>query len=324
MASVLSPKSRFLVLGRAGMDLYADPPGSEVEKATGFSTALGGSSGNIAAGLARHGFSTSLLSCVSNDAVGRFVKNELERYGIDTRHVRVLEGESRTSLAVTETRIENTQNTLYRNNASDLLLSEDHVSGVDYDNYDALIVTGTALASNPSRSATLRAMEHARNQDALVVLDLDYRPYSWASSHEAAETYRAAIEASDIIVGNDDEFAVVSDGTHEDGRRLATELGHGDTIIVYKMGEKGSVVFSRDGEFETGIFRVEAIKPMGAGDAFMASLMASLATGKTLKAAVLAGSAAAAMVVSRIGCAPAMPTPAELEDFLNNNTAPQT
>ncbi|MBO6895403.1 MAG: 5-dehydro-2-deoxygluconokinase [Roseibium sp.] len=324
MAAALSPKSKFLVLGRAGMDLYADPPGTEVENATGFSTALGGSSGNIAAGLARHGLATGLLSCVSQDAVGRFVRNELERYGIDARHVRVLEGESRTSLAVTETRIENTQNTLYRNNASDLLMSEEQVLGVDFENYDALIVTGTALAGNPSRSATLRAMEHARNKGATVVLDLDYRPYSWVSSHEAAETYRAAIEASDIVVGNDDEFAVVANGTHDDGRRLAAELGQGDTVVVYKMGEKGSVVFSRDGSFETGIFRVEAIKPMGAGDAFMASLMAGLATGKTLRQAVLAGSAAAAMVVSRIGCAPAMPTPAELDEFLNNNTAPQT
>ena len=324
MPARLSLQSKFLVLGRAGMDLYADPPGTEAERAPSFTTALGGSSGNIAAGLARHGLSTSLLTCVSDDAIGRFVRNELEGYGIDARHVRVLKGESRTSLAVTETRIENTQNTLYRNNASDLLLSEDQVLEVPFDLFDAMIVTGTALATNPSRSATFRAMEHCRREDALVVIDLDYRPYSWPNSHEAAETYLAAIEAADIIVGNDDEFAVVANGSHDEGRNLAVKLGQGDKTIVYKMGEKGSVVFTQDGSFETGIFPVEAIKPMGAGDAFMASLMASLASECSLKEAVLRGSAAAAMVVSRFGCAPAMPTPAELDAFLSQNSAPQT
>ncbi|MES0812280.1 5-dehydro-2-deoxygluconokinase [Roseibium sp. SCPC15] len=324
MPALLSPQSKFLVLGRAGMDLYADPPGTEVEVATKFSTALGGSSGNIAAGLARHRLSTSLLTGVSDDAVGRFVLNELERYGIDATHVSVLPGESRTSLAVTETRIENTQNTLYRNNASDLLLSEDQIAEVTFEDFDALIVTGTALASNPSRTATLRAMEHARNADALVVIDLDYRPYSWPSAHEAAETYRAAIEASDVVVGNDDEFAVVANGLHEDGRQLAEELGQDDKTIIYKMGEKGSIVYSKDETFETGIFPVTAIKPMGAGDAFMASLMASMATGHSLRDAVLRGSAAAAMVVSRFGCAPAMPTSAELDTFVSQNSAPQT
>ncbi|MEM9631183.1 MAG: 5-dehydro-2-deoxygluconokinase [Pseudomonadota bacterium] len=324
MPAILSPHSKFMVLGRAGMDLYADPPGTEVEHAAKFSTALGGSSGNIAAGLARHGLSTSLLTCTSDDAVGRFVRNELEKYGIDATYVRVLPGESRTSLAVTETRLENTQNTLYRNNASDLLLTEDLIAEVTFEDFDALIVTGTALASNPSRTATLRAMEHARNADALVVIDLDYRPYSWPNAHEAAETYRAAIEASDVVVGNDDEFAVVANGTPEDGRELAAELGQDDKTIIYKMGEKGSIVFSQDETFETGIFRVAAIKPMGAGDAFMASLMASMATGHPLREAVLRGSAAAAMVVSRFGCAPAMPTGAELDAFVSQNSAPQT
>lgn len=324
MPTYLNPRSKFVVLGRAGMDLYADPPGTEAEHAARFSTALGGSSGNIAAGLARHGLSVSLLTCVSDDAVGRFVLNELTKYGIGSEHVRVLSGESRTSLAVTETRIENTQNTLYRNNASDLLLSEEQVLAVPFGDFDALILTGTALAANPSREATLRAMEHARRAGTLVVIDLDYRPYSWPSAHEAAATYRAAIEAADIVVGNDDEFAVVANGTHDDGLNLARSLSTADKTAIYKMGERGSLVFSSEGSFETGIFAVEALKPMGAGDAFMASLMASLAAELSLKEAILRGSAAAAMVVSKFGCAPAMPTPAELDAFLSRHSAPQS
>lgn len=304
------------------MDLYADPPGTEAEAARTFASALGGSSANIAAGLARHGLSTSLLTCVSDDAVGRFVRNELEGYGVGTDYLQVLPGESRTSLAVTETRIDNTQTTLYRNNASDLLLSEDQLDGVPFEAFGVLIVTGTALATEPSRSATLRAMRLARAAGGLVVIDLDYRPYSWSGSREAADTYREAIALCDMLVGNDEEFAVVAGGGLEAGRALAEQTGQGGITAVYKMGEKGSVVFAHAGAFETGIFRVEAIKPMGAGDAFLSSLMASLAAGHCLEDAVLRGSAAAAMVVSRFGCAPAMPTPTELDEFINRNSAP--
>ncbi|KRD26106.1 hypothetical protein ASE36_21375 [Rhizobium sp. Root274] len=101
--------NRFLVIGRAGMDLYADPPNTRSEDATQFSASLGGSSANIAVALARHGGSCSLVTCVSDDAVGRFCLNQLDHYGIDRRHVRAVGGEARNSLAVVETRIEDHQ-----------------------------------------------------------------------------------------------------------------------------------------------------------------------------------------------------------------------
>ncbi len=312
----LTPNSRFLLLGRAGMDLYADPPGAKAEGAEKFAAALGGSAGNIAAGLAKQGLSASLLTCVSNDSVGRFVLKQLAAYGVDAGHVHVLEGESRTSLAVTETRIEDTQNTIYRNNASDLQFGVGHIASVSFEDYDALIVTGTALAVEPSRAATFLAMAKARDCGALVVIDLDYRPYSWTSAEEAAQAYRAAIEQADYVVGNDDEFAVVANGDRDAGLDFASGLGHAGRTAIYKMGEKGSVVFGPDMSFETGIFAVEALKPMGAGDAFLALVMATLAAGLSLEEAVRRGSAAAALVVSRFGCAPAMPAPAELEAFL--------
>jgi len=109
----------FLVIGRAGMDLYADPPGTEIEDAVQFTAALGGSSANIAAGLCRMGCDAALVTCVSDDAVGRYCLKQLDNYGIDRRFVRSVAGEARNSLAVVETRLENTQSVIYRNNAAD-------------------------------------------------------------------------------------------------------------------------------------------------------------------------------------------------------------
>ena len=116
--------NRFLVLGRAGMDLYADPPGTRLEATMRFSSALGGSAANIAAGIVRLGGTASLLTAVSDDAVGRYVHHELARYGIDTSHVASVGGQSRTSLAVVEKRAEDCQSVIYRNDAGKLRYAE--------------------------------------------------------------------------------------------------------------------------------------------------------------------------------------------------------
>ena len=106
---------RFLVLGRAGMDLYPDPPGTRIEDAVRMFSCLGGSSGNIAAALARQGAKVSLISKLSSDAIGRFTRAELAKYGIDDAYVGVAGGDARTTLAFAETRVEDHQSVLYRN-----------------------------------------------------------------------------------------------------------------------------------------------------------------------------------------------------------------
>ena len=87
-------------------------------------------------------------------------------------------------------------------------------------------------------------------------------------------------------------------------------------LVVYKQGAAGSVTLTPDYQFETGIFAVSALKPTGAGDGFMGGLLAGLARGATLDAAVRRGSATAAIIVSGIGCAPASPDTATLETFM--------
>lgn len=312
--------NRFLVLGRAGLDLYADPPGTRVEEAARFTSALGGSAANIAVGIVRLGGAASLLTAVSDDAVGRYVRRELAQYGIDTTHVASIGGQSRTSLAVVETRMEDCQSVIYRNGAADLLLTEAHGASIDLEAYGALIVTGTALAVEPSRTTALSIIRRARAARLMVILDVDYRPYSWVSASDAAATCRMAAEESDLIVGNDVEWNVMAGDTG--GLALASRLATGRAATIYKMGEKGSICFSGSRRFETPIHRVTALKPTGAGDAFMAGLVTGLASGLDLGTAVRRGTAAAAIVVTRVGCAPASPTTEELDHFMRDNALP--
>lgn len=314
--------NRFVILGRAGMDFYPDPPGTRTEEATHFFACLGGSSANIGVAICNLGGSVDLVTCVSDDAIGRFALNELDKYGIGRGHVRAVGGEARNSLAVVESRLEDHQSVIYRNGAADFEMTEADVEAVDYTRYDALITTGTVFASEPSRSAAFRALELAKARGLPLILDIDYRPYSWPSAEVAAEVYSRAGAMCDVIVGNDGEFGFMA-GDYARGLDKARALvAGGAKLAVYKMGEKGAITITREGEVTTGIYRTQAIKPTGAGDSFMGGLVAGLAAGLSVREAVLQGSAAAAMVVARVGCAPAMPTQAELADFLQTHVGP--
>lgn len=308
-------KGSFVVFGRAGMDMFADPPGTRADEADTFRADLGGSSANICAGLCKLGMQSALVTSVSDDAVGRFCTNRLRHYGVDTQYLKVLGGEARVSLAVYESCIEDFQLVIYRNNAVDFQVTEEDVDRVNYDNFGALITAGTVFAAEPSRSATFRAFENARAAKLPVIFDIDYRPYSWPSAEVASEVLTRAGEESDLIVGNDEEFGFMA-GSMDKGLAKARELAAKGKMVIYKMGHEGALTFADGEEIRTGIYPVTAIKPNGAGDSFMAGLLAAIAERRPLKEAVLRGSACASMVVSHPGCAPAMPTTAQLNDFL--------
>ena len=318
---------RFVVLGRVGMDLTAEPIGAPVPDATGMMVSMGGSSANIAAGLVKLGCAASLVTCVSDDAVGHYCLNQLAAYGIGRDHVRAIRGEERTSLAVVDARIEGHNTVIYRNNAADFQMSVADVEAVDYGSFGALITTGTVFAAEPSRSAAFRALELARAAGLTVIFDVDYRPYSWPSVEVASDVLTRAAALSDVIVGNDEEFDFMAGGPGR-GLAKARALAAGSAgIVVYKRGPEGAITFAEGAEIETGIFTVEALKPTGAGDSFMAGFLASLAGGAPMREAILNGSACAAIVVAKPGCAPAMPDPAELAAFLSTHpgpTAPRT
>ncbi|WP_395004775.1 PfkB family carbohydrate kinase [Cypionkella sp.] len=308
----------FVVLGRVGMDLYADPPGTQIEAAGRFTAAIGGSAGNIAVALARQGAKATLLTRVSQDAVGRYCLAELGRYGVATGHVGFARAEARTSLAVVETIAEGPQTVLYRNDAADFALTEADVAAVDFSMVAALVVTGTALAREPSRAACFAAIAAARAAGAIVVLDIDHRAYSWASDAQAGALYRDAAASADIVIGNDDEFGLMA-GDYAKGQALAQALAtSGALVSIYKRGGEGAVSYTADAAFETGIFKVTAQKPMGAGDGFMGGFLAGLARGHMLEAAVARGAATAAIIVAGVGCAPASPDTAALDAFLQS------
>lgn len=305
-----------IVIGRAGMDLYPVPDGIETEAAEYFAAEIGGSAGNIAVAVARQDHPVALLGAFSDDAVGRFIRQHLGRFGVDTSRCRTVAGAYRSSLAICETRPTDSETVFYRNAAVDLQLSPEDIEPAFIGSATFLVITGTALAAEPSRSAAASAIALARAAGVFSILDLDYRP---VSSTSVADTRRVLAEAAgrcDAVVGNMEEFAVLA-ASPDDGLEVAGELLRNSCqFVVFKKGAGGSFTMTRDGTFDTGIFAVDAMKPFGAGDAFLGSLIVGLHRGLPLEASVRRAAAAAAYVVARRGCAFAMPTTAELDRFI--------
>ena len=314
-------RGRFVVFGRAGMDMFADPQGTKAEHADTFRADLGGSSANICAGLSKLGMHSALVTSVSNDTVGRFCINKLRHYGVDTKYVKSIDGEYRVSLAVYESTMDDFQLCIYRNNAVDFQVTDADVERVDYGQYGALITAGTVFAADPSRTSTFRAFDLARAAGVPVIFDIDYRPYSWPSEQVAADVLSRAGDLSDLIVGNDEEFGFMAGGIDK-GLNKARDLAAQGKMVIYKMGQEGAITLWQGQELRTGIYPVTAVKPNGAGDSFISGLLASLASGHDLRDAVLRGSACASIVVSQPGCAGTMPTTAELEQFLAAHAGP--
>jgi 5-dehydro-2-deoxygluconokinase len=315
--------NNFIVVGRVGMDLFP-APGVATEDADNFTADMGGSSANIAAGIVKLGGKAALVTRVSDDSVGRFCVNKLHHYGVDTTYVTPVGGEARNSLALYESRVQGHQSVIYRNGAADFEMTIADVEAVDFSAYTALVTAGTVFAAEPSRSAAFRAFELARAAGLPIIFDVDYRPYSWPSVAVAADVLSRAGALSDVIIGNDDEFGFMA-GSKDAGLQKARDLANTTAaIVVYKMGEHGAVTFADGAETRTGIYPVTALKPTGAGDSFMAGMLSSIAAGHDLKSAVMRGSACAAIVVAKPGCAPAMPITSELDAFLASHPGPTT
>ncbi len=275
--------NNFVILGRAGIDLFTDP-GVATEDAETVTVGLGGSSANIGAGICKLGGQSSLVTRVSDDSIGSYCIGQLKRYGVGTEYVTPVGGEFRNSLAFYESRVTGHRNVIYRNGAADFQMASDNVAAVDYAKFGALITAGTVFAAEPSRSATFEAFEMAKAAGLPIIFDVDYRPYSWSSPQVAEEVLSRAAASCDMIVGNDEEFGFMA-GDINKGLAKARALAESTaTIVVYKMGEKGAVTFANGEEIRTGIWPVEALKPTGAGDSFMAGFVTGLAQDMPLRA----------------------------------------
>ncbi len=328
-------------IGRTCVDLYAEQEGSRLEDVQSFRKYVGGSAANIALNTARLGVKTAMLTRVGEEQMGRFVRGTMKDNGVDVSYV-TFDPEHLTPYVLLAVRdVDDFPRIFAYGDAADMALDEGDVDPEFIASSRALLVTGTPLSRPASRSASLKAVRAASEAGTMVLFDLDYRPVFWGvASHEqggqmfvestkVTEAYRSMLPRCDLVVGTEEEIRIAGGVPDTRESLLAIRELSGATIVL-KVGAMGAIVFPGDipEDLQDGVsvpgYPVEVFNSVGAGDAFMSGFLSRWLREEPLKECLRIGNACGAIVVSRHGCSPAMPTPEELAYFLNMTERPHT
>jgi 5-dehydro-2-deoxygluconokinase len=304
-----------VTMGRIGVDVYPLQTGVSLREVQTFGKFLGGSPTNVAVAAARLGRSTAVITRTGEDPFGAYLHDALRGFGVDDRYVTPVPG---LPTPVTFCEIfppDDFPLYFYRQpKAPDLVIRPEEV---DLDAIRAarvFWVTVTGLSQEPSRSATLAALE-ARGRAGFTVLDLDYRPMFWASREEAHAQVARALPHATVAVGNLDEWDTAI-GEREPRAAAAAARGLGLDLAVVKQGPRGVLAVDAEQEVEVPPVPVEVVNGLGAGDAFGGALCHGLLAGWDLERVMRFCNAAGALVASRLACADAMPEEHEVEALL--------
>jgi len=323
-----------ICLGRAAVDLYGNQVGSRLEDMSSFAKYLGGSSGNIAYGTARLGLKSAMLTRVGDEHMGRFVREELARAGVDVSHV-VTDKERLTALVILGIKDRETFPLIfYRHDCADMAVDSGDFDPEFIASSKALLITGTHFSTEQTYHTSKTAIEYAKAAGTKVVLDIDYRPVLWGlttlgdgetrfiSDEGVSRHLQTILPDLDLVVGTEEEVHITGGSTDTiTALKKIRELT--DATIVLKLGAQGCTVLDgeipdSEAEFDvhTGV-KVDVLNVLGAGDAFISGFLRGWLNSASHQQSCAYANACGALVVSRHGCAPAIPSAEELDDYLS-------
>lgn len=323
-----------LTIGRSSIDLYSNDVGSPFPEITSFGAFVGGCPTNISVGTRRLGLNSVLLTAIGDDPVGEFLIKFLNEEGVETQFIVTKEG-CRTSAVVLGIEPPDRFPLIYyRDNCADIELTIDDVIASPIADSRAILISGTGLSKEPSRSATLFAIEQARELGRLVFLDLDFRADQWHDPRAYGVSIRHTLHNIDIAIGTEEEIKAASLSSISDlsiehsqisnpnidgdlNTAIANILVSGPEALVVKRGSDGAELHLKSGEvIHAPPYPVEIYNTLGAGDAFASGFIYGILNEWDWKKAARLGNATGAIVVTRHGCANFMPTMEEVNTFI--------
>jgi 5-dehydro-2-deoxygluconokinase len=243
-----------ITIGRASVDLYGQQIGTRLEDIGSFAKSVGGCPCNIAVGTARLGLKSALITRVGNEQMGRFIREQLAREGVETKGI-ATDTERLTALVLLSVEAEGVSPMIfYRTDCADMALNEDDIDEAFVASARAVVVTGTHFSKPHSASAQQKAIRIAKAHGSKVVFDLDYRPNLWGlAGHEAgferyvasdavSAKYKSVLADCDLIVGTEEEVLIAA-GEADIQSALRTIRSLSSGTIVLKRGPMGCIVY---------------------------------------------------------------------------------
>lgn len=328
-----------LTIGRSSIDLYSNDVGSPFPEITSFGAFVGGCPTNISVGTRRLGLNSALLTAIGDDPVGEFLIKFLNEEGVETKYIVTKEGYRTSAVVLGIEPPDRFPLIYYRDNCADIELTIDDVIASPIADSRAILISGTGLSKEPSRSATLFAIEQARELERLVFLDLDFRADQWHDPRAYGISIRSVLQNINIAIGTEEEIKAaslysISDLSIEHSQisnpnidgdlntAISNILESGTKALVVKRGSDGAELHLKSGEvIHAPPYPVEIYNTLGAGDAFASGFIYGILNEWDWEKAARLGNATGAIVVTRHGCANFMPTMEEVNTFIAQQEA---
>lgn len=310
-----------IACGELLIDFVSTESGVTLAQAPAFVKAAGGAPANVAVGVARLGYRAGFMGQVGDDDFGHFLADTLADAGVDTAGLRFSDA-ARTALAFVSLRSDGERSFMfYRHPSADMLWRPDDVNAA-YAAATRIFHYGSiSLIGEPSRSATLTALGHARSGGAVISYDPNLRIHLWPSAEAARAGMLAGLQHADLVKVSEEELAFLTG--ENDLARGAMRLWHDRLrLLVVTQGAAGCAYFTAQTQGHVPGFAVTAVDTTGAGDGFVAGLLAGLLDHglaweqEAIVAALRLANAVGALTTTQRGAIPALPTRAAVAQFL--------
>jgi fructokinase len=315
-------------MGELLVEFVATTQNVSLAEAAGFVKAPGGAPANVAVAIQLLGLSSRFVGKVGDDPFGHYLKACLDDYKVDTRYL-AMDKMARTT-AVFDTVWDDGHKDLcfYRNPGADMMLRPEEIVPSIFEQARAFHFGSISFINEPSASAQRRAISMARERGLMMTFDPNYRPTLWPDAATAHRVIFDAFRDCHLAKISAEEWEVAT-GQSEIVSGTRAVLGQGVELLVISRGAKGAVATNGNYYVDIPAFEVEVVETTGAGDGFMASLIASLlpireAAGSLaniepsiIRRALRRACAMGALTCMKPGAIPALPTLDELQRFLS-------
>jgi fructokinase len=303
-------------MGELLIDFVALESGVSVGEASGFQKAPGGAPANVAVAVARLGYESAFLGQVGDDPFGHHLAAVLEAEGVDISGLRYSK-EARTMLAFVSLAAAGERSfSFYRHPSADMLMTPEDVALPVIDAGTIFHFGSITMISEPARSATLHAVERAGEHGLIVSYDPNLRLALWPDADAAKTGMLAGVEHAHILKISDEELDFMT------GNGDVQSLWH-DRLraVVVTHGADGATIHTAEGAQRLSGYSVEPVDTTGAGDGFVAGLLAGVLDHPDdfehhLPALLRRANAVGALTTTQRGAIPALPTREQVEAFI--------
>ncbi len=319
--------SDFVSIGEYLVEFVSNADNVSLVQTPGFIKAPGGAPANVAVAVQKLGMTARFIGKVGDDPFGQYLRECLDETGVDTTYLRVDDSARTTAVFVAVWDDGHKDLCFYRNPGADMRLTEDEITGAIFEGARCFHYGSITFIVEPAAAAQRKALRLAREHNLMISYDPNYRPTLWPDVETAKSVIQAAFHDCHLAKISEEEWEVAT-GSRDLDAGITAVLNCGVELLVISRGEKGAIATNGDYRIELPAPKVEVIETTGAGDGFMAALITRLLPHRekvgslahvdevTVREALAFANAVGALTCRRRGAIPALPTLAQVENFI--------